>query len=266
MRLSGMTIFPVKSVRGITVDAAWAEARGLRDDRRWMVTDAQGDFLTQREQPRMALITTELCDDGIRCTAPGMAAMTIPYEPLIPQSLTVTIWNDTCRALIVDRAIDQWFSDYLGLACHLVQMPETTRRQTNPQYSAPGDVVSFADGYPMLLIGQGSLDDLNARLAQPVPMARFRPNFVIADTEPFAEDTWARIRIGAVEFAVVKPCGRCVLTTVDPERGVFGGKEPLQTLATYRKVGDKVLFGQNLIPRGMGMVRLGDPVAVLANR
>ncbi len=266
MQLSTITTFPVKSIRGIDMADAWVEPRGLRDDRRWMVTDAQGGFLTQRDHPRMALVTTELTEAGIRCTAPGMPAITIPSEPLAPATLSVTIWQSTCPAYIVDATLDQWFSDYLGLACHLVYMPETTRRTADPRFAAPDDIVSFADGYPVLLIGEGSLDDLNARLPEPLPMRRFRPNLVISGSDAFAEDTWARIRIGTVEFAVVKPCARCVLTTVDPERGDFAGKEPLRTLATYRRDGDKVLFGQNLIPRGDGMVRVGDPVEVLATR
>ncbi|MBA3823276.1 MAG: MOSC domain-containing protein [Ktedonobacterales bacterium] len=266
MHLSAMTVFPVKSLRGIETESAWVEARGLHADRRWLITNAQGDFLTQRTHPRMALVTTELVSEGVRCTAPGIAAITIPYEPLAPTTLNVTVWQSTCQAHIVDATLDQWFSDYLGLACHLVYMPETTRRVVNPLYAAPGDIVSFADGYPVLLAGQSSLDDLNARMAEPLPMARFRPNLVISGTDAFAEDTWARIRIGTVEFAVVKPCARCVMTTVDPARGEFAGKEPLRTLATYRRDGDKVLFGQNAIPRGSGMVRVGDSVEVIAVR
>jgi uncharacterized protein len=266
MHLSTITIFPVKSLRGIEAENAWVEPRGLRDDRRWMVTDAEGNFLTQRTYPRMALVHTELTGDGVRCTAPGMEPITIPYEPLVPETLRVTVWASECQALIVDAELDRWFSDYLGVQCHLVYQPETTRRTADQRYAAPEDIVSFADGYPVLLIGQGSLDDLNARLATPLPMVRFRPNLVISGSEPFAEDTWARIRIGTVEFALVKPCARCVLTTVDPERGEFGGKEPLRTLAKFRRDGDKVLFGQNLIPRGSGLVRVGDQVEVLEAR
>lgn len=139
-------------------------------------------------------------------------------------------------------------------------MPESTERTVNPAYGRLGDIVSFADGYPFMLLSQASLDDLNARLPVPLPMRRFRPNLMVAGATPFAEDTWKRVRIGNVVFRVAKPCERCIIPTVDPQAGVFAGKEPLRTLATYRKVGSKVLFGQNLIAEGMGVLRVGDSV------
>ena len=159
--------------------------------------------------------------------------------------------------------IDAWFSHYLQTACRLVYMPDTTQRAVNPEYAIHNDVVSFADGYPFLLLGQASLDDLNQRLQQPVPVNRFRPNLVVSGVPPFAEDAWKTISIGATVFHVVKPCDRCVLTTVDQSTGAFAGPEPLQTLATFRLHDDKVMFGQLLLPDTLGTVHIGDPVTVI---
>lgn len=175
----------------------------------------------------------------------------------------ITIWRDTVLARDVGDPAAAWLSAVLGMSCRLVQMPDSTERAVNPAYGAPGDIVSFADGYPFMLIGQASLDDLNARLASPVPMRRFRPNLVVAGAPPFAEDTWKRVRIGNMVFRVVKPCARCIIPTIDPEAGIFAGKEPLRTLATFRKVGSKVLFGQNLIAEGTGVLHTGAPVEQL---
>ena len=175
----------------------------------------------------------------------------------------VTVWRDTVPAHEAGERAAAWLTAFLGTPCRLVRMPESTERAVNPAFGEPGDVVSFADGYPFLLIGQASLDDLNARLASPLPMRRFRPNLVVAGAESFAEDTWKRVQIGHIVFRVVKPCARCTIPTVDPEAGVFAGKEPLRTLATFRKFGSKVFFGQNLIAQGTGALRVGDPVAIL---
>lgn len=264
LTLSEMVIYPVKSLRGVPVAEAVLEPRGLRGDRRWMVVDAADRFVTQRALPRMALIAALLCEDGggLDLAAPGMLPLHVA-ESAAGRVRQVTIWRDTVAAHDSGNEAAEWLTAFLGRPCRLVQMPMSTERAVNPAYGQPGDIVSFADGYPFLLIGQASLDDLNSRMASPLPMRRFRPNLVIAGAEPFAEDNWTRIGIGDIVFRVVKPCARCTIPTVDPDAGVFAGKEPLRTLATFRKVGSKVLFGQNLIAEGVGTLHVGAQVKML---
>jgi uncharacterized protein len=173
----------------------------------------------------------------------------------------VQVWSSRVAALVHDAG-SAWLSDALGRRCQLVYMPDDVERAVNPLRGRPGDVVSFADGYPFLLIGQGSLDDLNGRMSAPLPMIRFRPNLVVEGAAAFAEDGWPRVRIGAVTFRNVKPCDRCVMTTVDPETGNKGA-EPLRTLATYRAWGGAVWFGVNLIAENTGTLRVGDAVEAL---
>lgn len=245
-----------------------AEKRGLRYDRRWMLTDSEGHFFTQREVPRMALISIEVSRDHLIAGAPETESLWIPMgsgKDTIKKQ-TVKIWNSECTAAVYPAEVNRWFSDFLGLDCQLVEMPDTTLRSVDPKYAMHNgeDIVSFADGYPFLLIGEGSLADLNSRLAMPVPMNRFRPNFVVSGSDAFAEDTWKKVRIGETVFHLVKPCGRCVMPTIDQETGVKDGKEPLKTLASFRTVNGKVLFGQNLIAENPGgVIRVGDEVEVL---
>lgn len=260
--LAEIAIYPVKSLRGIKLEEAVAEFRGLRFDRRWLVVDANDRFLTQRTLPRMALIAPAVRDDRLELVAHGMPPLQVPTitDGMVRQ---VTIWRDTIPAFDAGEQAAAWLSEYLQTPCRLVEMPDSTQRAVNPAFSMPGDVVSFADGYPYMLIGQASLEDLNVRMATPLSMRRFRPNLVINGAEPFAEDSWKRVRIGHIVFRVAKSCERCIIPTVDPESGMFAGKEPLRTLATYRKVGSKVLFGRQLIAESTGTLRVGDPVEML---
>ena len=262
LTLSEIMIFPVKSLRGVAVAEAVVEPRGLRGDRRWMVVDAADRFVTQRALPRMALIAAMAQEGGLDLAAPGMAPLHVA-EIAARRVRQVTIWRDTVAAHDGGDEAAAWLTAFLGRPCRLVQMPVSTERAVNPAFGQPGDIVSFADGYPFLLIGQASLDDLNARLASPLPMRRFRPNLVIAGAEPFAEDGWTRFRIDDIVFRIVKPCARCTIPTVDPDTGVFAGKEPLRTLATFRKVGSKVLFGQNVIAEGVGTLHIGAQMTIL---
>jgi len=264
--LSGIIIYPIKSMGGIEVSGAAVEDRGLRLDRRWMLVDANGVFITQREHPRMALVAITVEDDGLICTAPGWDDLFVPITLTDPQTLSVTIWRSTCLAQRVGREADAWFSAFLETSCHLVYMPESTRRSVSADHAIADDIVSFADGYPFLLIGEASLADLNDHLEQPVLMNRFRPNLVIDGTAAFAEDTWKVVRIGDITFHVVKPCGRCVITTVDQAMGRFGGKDPLKTLARYRTWNHNAMFGQNLIGAGTGTLRVGDPLVVVETK
>ncbi len=263
--LTEITVYPVKSAGGITVQEREVEARGLAGDRRWMVVGPDGGFLTQRDWPRMALISTALDADTLRLDAPGCETLRVPRVP-DGERLTVQVWRSVCEAVSAGAEADEWLTAFLEMPCRLVFMPDETRRTVSAEFAAGEGIVSFADGFPLLLIGEASLADLNARLADPVPMNRFRPNLVITGAAPYAEDDWTQVRIGAVLFHVVKPCDRCAMTTVEQTTGEKHGPEPLQTLAKYRRADSgKVLFGQNLIPAAPGVVRVGDSVEVVAS-
>ena len=262
MSLQALHRYPVKSLRGEEFHSLEIDARGFVGDRRWMVIDDNGRFLTQRQQERMSLVDVRLDADGVlHLAAPGMPQLSV--ERSGPQLLEVSVWNDRVSAERVGAEADAWLSEFIGQACRLVHMPDTTRRAVDPEYAAADDQVGFADGFPFLLISQASLDDLNARLDRPLPMLRFRPNLVIGGCAPYAEDDWRRIRIGALEFRVAKPCSRCVIPTIDYATGERG-REPLQTLMTYRRRDNKIYFGQNLIHEGTGRLERGMPVEILA--
>jgi uncharacterized protein len=264
LRLSGLTVYPIKSARGIELDQAELDDFGLHYDRRWMVVDAAGDFISQRSHPRMALVVPSLDDRKLRVDAPGMSTLELPIDPIPSVTTDVTIWDDRCAATWQGESPARWFSEFLGCAASLVHMPFTSRRPANPAYAPEGTRVSFADAYPLLLISEASLADLNQRLSVPVPMNRFRPNLVVAGSEPYEEDRWTGIAIGSVSCTVVKPCDRCLIPTTDQMTG-HRGTEPLRTLATYRRAQGKILFGQNVVHQGTGELRVGDPV-ILTSR
>jgi len=262
--LSALHIFPVKSCAPLVVDAAAVEPRGLAHDRRWLVTDASGKFLTGRQHPRLTLLRAAPNGAALDLSAPDMPLLRLDV-PLPTERIEVTVWKNTVDALPAPAEADAWISEFLGMPARFFYMDAGCERPVDPAYAKPGDEVSFADAYPLLLISQGSLDGLNAKLAAPVPMLRFRPNLVVANTGAHAEDGWKRVRIGSVEFDLVKPCSRCVFTTVDFTSGAFDPSgEPLRTLMTYRRTERGVTFGQNVIPRGTGTLRVGDAVEVLA--
>lgn len=265
LRVTELWTYPVKSCRGIRLDRAAVTARGLAWDRHWMVVDGAGRFLTQRQLPVMATIGTALTADALVLSAPGAANLAVPLATA-GERLEVTVWDDTVLAHAVSAAADGWLAARLGVPCRLVRFADEAHRPVDPRYGAAGDQTAFSDGFPLLLIGQGSLDGLNARLPAPLSMRRFRPNLVVAGAAPHAEDGWRRVRVGEVGLRLVKPCSRCAITTVDPDRGVRDGREPLQALGTYRLRDGKVWFGQNAIPDGAGAVRVGDRVAVLESR
>ncbi len=267
MKLASIHIYPVKSTRAIDLPASEVLPRGLPGDRRWMLVEENGRFLTARQHPRLAMVETAFDGDVLRVRAPDMPELTLPLQPSSPRMRRVQIWNDSLEAVLAGPAADAWFSRWLNKPVQLVQMTDDIHRGVDPDYGQSGDEVSFADGFPLLLIGEGSLADLNARLASPVPMRRFRPNVVIAGSEPYAEDTWTRLRIGEVEFEGVKNCSRCVFTTIDPDTGTKSPDgEPLRTLQTYRLGEGGIYFGQNLIPRSSGTIRVGDEVEILEVR
>jgi uncharacterized protein len=258
VRLTGIITYPIKSARGVRVDDWEVDDFGLRYDRRWMVVDDSGQFLSQRSHPTLALAVPSLHDGVLQVTAPGMPTLETPLNPASAVTTSVRIWRDRVDASWAGEAAARWFSEFLDSSCSLVHMPSQVRRPTNPAY-APGSRVSFADAYPFLLLSEESLADLNRRLGTPLPMNRFRPNLVVAGAEPYAEDRWERLVIGNIRFRVVKPCDRCLITTTD-QATAQRGKEPLQTLATYRKVGGEVMFGQNVVHEETGRLSVGEAV------
>jgi uncharacterized protein YcbX len=265
--LSELYRYPVKSTANEPLQSIRLDALGLEGDRRWMVVEAaNGRFLTQRLLPQMGRIEARWQDDfhGLRLRAPGMDDLLVSVPGRDDNLRGVIIWRDMLQVPDAGDAAAQWLSTFLGRDVRLVQMPEQRARQVDTAYAEPGEQVHFADGFPLLLIGQGSLDDLSAKVGRPLEMLRFRPNLVVAGAEPFAEDGWKRIRIGDVTFKVAKPCARCILTTIDPQTGERDPhRQPLATLLEYRNVDGEALFGQNLIALNSGELRLGMEVEVL---
>nr|WP_277874831.1 MOSC domain-containing protein [Leptolyngbya sp. FACHB-16] len=261
--MSELNIYPIKSAAGISLQTAEVEWKGLRADRRWMLVNEHNRFITQRQIPKMALIAIALEPDHLFITAPGMEPLVVPYS-VSGIELEVEVWGDRCRAIVAGEPAKAWFSQFLDISCQLVYLPDDSVRLVDPNYAIDHsrDQVSFADAFPFLLISEASLQDLNSRLTTPVAMNRFRPNLVVKGCDPFAEDQWRKIRIGSVLLHVVKPCSRCIVTTVEQTTGVRG-QEPLQTLATYRLQQGQVMFGQNLLHANLGSLSVGDEVEIL---
>jgi uncharacterized protein len=265
LQLSELWIYPIKSLGGISLTQAQVTDRGLEHDRRWLLVDENGTFLSQREHSILALFQPEMRTSGMIITYRKTGSfIEVPLHYTKDQALfTVTVWDDSIQAFEVDAVISAWFSQILGFSARLVYMPHDSHRKVDADYAiSSSDVTSFSDAYPFLIIGQSSLDDLNTRLKNPITMNRFRPNFVFTGGEPYEEDTWIQFNIGTLLFYGVKPCGRCVMTTIDQEKGVVSGKEPLKTLAKYRMSGNNVLFGQNLIATGVGLLSIGDSITI----
>ena len=262
--VSQLAMYPVKSARQISLPSCDLDRFGIKGDRRWMVVTPEGKFITQRQKAEMVLITVAINGEGIQLTAPEMAAFAV----VMPQEGSadvrqVTVWDDEVRALDAGNVAAEWLSQFLKTECRLVYMPDTTFRQVDTRYAPEGQQTGFADGFPLLLISEGSLDLLNQNLETPVPMARFRPNLVVKGCEPHAEDQWKRIKVGEVEFAAVKPCTRCVIPSINTDTAEKNG-ELLKVLAGYRRdVKKRVVFGMNLIHLNQGVINLGDTVTVI---
>jgi uncharacterized protein YcbX len=274
LRLTAIFLYPVKSCRGIAVDSAQVDVRGLVGDRRFLAVDAAGRFLTQRVHPRMALIETALTADALTLSSLGHGSVSIArsgFRP--PQSeIVVTVWKDTVTADDWGDEAAAWLTDFLGLSCRLAHIGAAYARPISPhkipsplaQVPSPAHEVSFADAYPFLVISEESLADLNGRLDAPLPMNRFRPNLVVTGAAPYAEDAWGRFRIGKVVFHGATRCGRCVVTTTDQSTATRA-QEPLRTLAIYRRDAEGVvMFGRNLIHESKtGRLSVGDAVELL---
>ena len=256
--LTEINIYPVKSLGGIRLKEAEVTDRGLKYDRRWMIVDANGKFLTQRVLPQMSLINVGVDNNSLRFEhkLKAISKYSVPLEIYNNEQNEVVVFDDTVNAVYVSKEVDQWLSEALESKCRLVHMPDDSKRKVDTKYAVNNQIVSFADAFPFLVIGQSSLDDLNSRLEEKVPMNRFRPNFVFSGGKPFDEDRMKSFKLNDVTFFPVKPCARCVVTTVNQETGTKG-KKPLATLASYRTQDNKVMFGQNLLHEGSGIIKTG---------
>jgi len=262
LKVSELFIYPVKSLAGIAVTEAVVTDRGLQHDRRWMLVDEHNRFLSQRELPQMALFDVEITGSGLHIKHRFNAEnIDFPFQPVTNEVLNVVVWDDTFPAVTVSAEADAWFTRLLGLKCRLVYMPDEAHRPVDPEYAINQEIVSMADGYPFLLIGQSSMDDLNSRLEQPVLINRFRPSIVFTGGYPYQEDELKHFTINDIDFYGVKPCARCNVPAIDQYSGRIG-KEPVKTLARYRRRNNKVYFGQNLIHHGAGSIHIGDTISL----
>ena len=270
-QVHSLHIYPIKSTAGISVPQANVEELGFAFDRRFVISDALGQFITARTEPTLCLVQTSLTDKGIVLTAANMPTLTLVYKKFSNQYQSVTVWGDDIAGQLCSKEADAWFSDYLQRPCQLLFFGSKSHRERKPN-TDKARKVAFADGYPLLLISQASLDDLNNRLEskqqQAMSMAQFRPNIVVDSTLPFAEDGWQHIRIGEVEFKVSKPCERCIFTTVNPKNAEkHPEQQPLRMLKSFRQTeSGEVLFGQNLIALNSGKIKEGDKLTVLSKQ
>jgi uncharacterized protein YcbX len=272
MHLAAIHIYPVKSLRGLSAGTVEVDPLGAVGDRRFLVVDPQGAFMTQRSVARMALVAASLDEMALTLRTEGLEDLRVrratdPHARLVP----VRVWrSEGLQAEDCGEEPSHWLSGALGTPCRLVRIGTAFRRPLKPEAARPGDLVGFADAFPFLATGDGSLAELNRRIGEaggaPVPMDRFRPNLVIGGCGPFEEDSWRRIRIGGMEFRIGGPCIRCVITTTDQLTGARG-REPLRMLGTFRRnPGDpsSVIFGQNLVHESRrGLLRVGDPVEAI---
>ncbi len=260
MQVDSLFVYPVKSLAGISVTSLTLDVRGPAYDRRWMIVDDAGCFVTQRERPELARITTALSDGQVSIGIPGVGDHPLRVSG---ERRNARVWRDWVKACRAEPGPAQILSDYCGQSLDLVYMPDDSRRTAEAHYAGAGQPIGFADGFPFLIVNRASLDELNRRLQRSVDIRRFRPNIVVSGADAWAEDHWPGIIVGLVAFNLVKPCSRCLITTVDPDSGVRAEDlQPLRTLGTYRRQPDGVMFGVNAVHQGAGPVRLGDPVIV----
>lgn len=261
IKIESLFVYPVKSCAGIELKRAQVTSRGLLFDREWMVVTPQGRFLTQRENPRLALVRTALRDDTLQLTAPGLPRLSVPLvRAHRAESTEVTVWSDTVLASDEGDAAASWFGEHLGRDVRLVRFDESRQRPTDPEWSQGlQGSAAFADGYPVLVISRASLDELNSRLPAPLPIDRFRPNVLLAGCVAYAEDDIAALATKDVTLRLVKPCTRCTITTVNQATGLAEGDEPVRTLRSYRwdPALRGVKFGQNAIVERTGWLEAG---------
>lgn len=267
LTVSALYIYPVKSLGGIEMDFVQLTDRGMENDRRWMLVDENNCFLTQREYPQMALLATAIEKEElvIYPKTDNANRLRLPLRPLPAPTITVRVWDDLCEAWQVSPEADHWFSQQLNQTCRLVYMPQPSRRKVDTRYALSGEITGFSDAFPVLMIGQSSLDDLNGKMETELPMNRFRPNIVFTGGQPFEEDTMAEFIIGDAVLSAVKPCARCVITTTD-QATAQRGKEPLRTLSRYRMGDNKIYFGQNVLYKGNGTINRGDEIRIVKTK
>lgn len=262
LTLSSLFFYPVKSLAGVALERADLGVRGLAFDRHWMVVDSRGEFMSQRTQPRMALVRPALTAYRLQLTAPDMPPLEIPGET-DGERCRVRVWETACNARSEGDEAARWLSEFLGTDCRLVRFDEGERRRVDKRYGRAADEIAFADGFPLLVLSEASLNDLNRQLERPVSVERFRPNLVIRGCGPYAEDSWRRLRVGATSIRLVKPCTRCTIPGVDPATGMTS-EEPLKTLARYRRREEGVTFGMNAVADETGELKTGMMVELLA--
>jgi uncharacterized protein YcbX len=261
IKLSGLFVYPVKSLAGISVTRWPVVETGLKYDRKWMIVDESGQFLSQRKVANLVLIKTSLTESELILSAPAMKDLVLPLESEEGDLVPVTIWHDSGVARTVSFEADQWLSRFLHIDCRLVRQPDEEIRKVNPAYGEPSDRVAYSDGFPFLLISENSLASLNEAMRLALPMSRFRPNLVVSGCAAYAEDAWREIGVGPIGFRLPKPCSRCVVPTIDQETAAMG-KEPLATLNRTRKWQNKVYFGQNALHDRCGELGIGDEIRI----
>jgi len=259
MFVSQLYIYPLKSAKGLAVDAFELTRRGPLFDRQWMAVTLQGKFLTQRQYPKMCLIETSLQNDRLQLAAPSMSSILVADSQMPSE---VTVWKDTVRAKDCGDDVADWLSSYMGKPCRLVEMPADSQRLVDQDYATDGETVGFADGYPLMLVSQASLDSFNSKLDHVIGIERFRPNIVIDGCDAYAEDDWRDVQIGDIPMSLVKPCSRCIIPSIDP---LTGEKQMLvnQALLKYRRRERSTYFGQNVLHRDVGTLQLGDKLRLL---
>lgn len=259
--LSEIYVYPVKSLAGFRVERWPVDKNGLRYDRKWMLVDENGEFLSQRRLPKMALIQTRISDSLLMITVPGHPEISLPLNSEAGDDIPVVIWKDHCLAKTTSSVADAILSGFLETSCRLVYHPDSRVRKVDPGYALPSDETAFSDGFPFLIVTAASLDSLNQATPQNFDVRRFRPNLVVGGCTGYAEDSWRKIHIGAISFRLPKPCSRCAVPGIDPDTAV-SEKEPLAILAGLRRWQNKVYFGQNALHDGTGELFAGDVVSV----
>jgi len=258
INVTQLFVYPVKSLAGIQLKQSNVDSMGLQYDRRWMLVTPDGMFMSQRKTPKMALIHTALEEGGLVLSTAGKSPHTVPSTTNNSNKMTVEVWGDHIEASMVGKESDDWLTDALGIECHLVYIADDVVRQCDLNFSKAGERTGFADGFPILIVSEESLADLNQRLDKAVDMRRFRPNIVVSGMDAFEEDNLKNFRIGDLAMKGVKICSRCPLPMVDPDLGERTSQEPIATLSTYRKWDGNIFFGMNVIHQQQGGISVGD--------
>jgi len=264
LQVSQLFIYPIKSLSGIARQTVEITGTGFKHDRRWMLVDEKHVFISQRTHPQMVLLHTAETDTGFTVSKynDDTLSINIPFSITLVKNIKVTIWDDVCDAIEVSDRHNEWFSEMLNIKCKLVYMPDDSKRMVDKQYARNGEITSFSDGYPMLMISEASLENLNSKLKHTLPINRFRPNIVFTGGYAHIEDEMAAFAIDGINFLGVKPCSRCVITTIN-QRTAAKGTEPLTTLSRYRLKNNKIYFGQNVLHQQNGVIHVGDEIKIV---